>query len=195
MTSVFIVFHSMGGTTAKLAEAAFRGASEVAPTSMYRITGEEIHAGRFRQENLWEELDAADALLFGCPTYMGGPSSQFKAFADASGSRWGRQRWAGKVAAGFTIGSNANGDQGHTLIAFSLLAAQHGMIWCGLDLPGGSDPLGRNRMGTQLGVTARSEDGRVHEADLLSAHYLARRAATVAKRLSSCPVRPSPCWG
>ncbi|XUJ34422.1 flavodoxin family protein [Bradyrhizobium japonicum] len=57
---------------------------------------------------------------------MGGPAAQFKAFADASSYRWSQQRWADKIAAGFTTGACAGGDQLHTLTYFTILAAQHG---------------------------------------------------------------------
>jgi multimeric flavodoxin WrbA len=39
-------------------------------------------------DGAWEKLDAADAIVFGTPTYMGGPSWQFKRFADASSKAW-----------------------------------------------------------------------------------------------------------
>jgi multimeric flavodoxin WrbA len=122
-------------------------------------------------------VDAADAVAFGSPTYMGGPAAQFKAFADASSERWEGQRWADKVAAGFTVGACANGDQGFTLAYFSILAAQHGMLWCGLDIPGGLDKAGRNRLGAQVGLVALATEGEVDAADLATAQYLGRRLA------------------
>ena len=36
----------------------------------------------------WNALNAADAIIFGSPTYMGGPSWQFKKFADTSSKPW-----------------------------------------------------------------------------------------------------------
>jgi NAD(P)H dehydrogenase (quinone) len=35
----------------------------------------------------WAALDAADAIIFGAPTYMGSASAPFKAFMDATSSR------------------------------------------------------------------------------------------------------------
>lgn len=97
--------------------------------------------------------DVADALAFGSPTHMDGPATQFKAFADATSERWAEMRWADKVAAGFTTCSCANGDQGHTLAYFTVLAGQHGMLWSGLDIPGGVDPKGRNRVNKRRTAT------------------------------------------
>jgi len=147
-----------------------------------RIEAADMVGGRFVNKEVLKSADAADALAFGSPTYMGGPAAQFKAFADATSDRWTTQRWADKVAAGFTTGSCANGDQGHTLAYFTILAAQHGMLWCGLDIPGGTDPQGRNRLGSQSGLATHVVDGALDASDLATARYLGRRLAGAAAR-------------
>ena len=43
-------------------------------------------------------------------------------------------KWRDKVAAGFTNSGAQNGDKLNSLISMALFAAQHGMIWVGLDL-------------------------------------------------------------
>ncbi|MFC7421642.1 flavodoxin family protein [Iodobacter arcticus] len=192
MPSIVIIYHSASGTTAQLAEAIFAGAQELATPSIYRISGAEIIAGRFIDEAIWAQLDQADAIIFGSPTYMGGPSAQFKAFADASGERWSQRTWANKIAAGFTIGTLANSDQSSTLLYFSVLASQHGMLWCGLDIPGGYDEQGRNRLGTQLGIAAQSSDGQVNPIDLMTAHYLGKRVAQIALKMSHPSSKDTP---
>lgn len=186
VTRVAIVFFSATGTTAALAEAVRAGAAEVAEAVSCPIAADDIVGGRFRNEGVLAAADAADGLAFGSPTYMGGPAAQFKAFADATGDRWAERRWADKVAAGFTTGSSPNGDQEHTLSYFAVLAAQHGMLWCGLDIPGGHDPEGRNRLGAQLGVAAHAiADGAPDPSDLATARHLGRRLALVAGRTRS----------
>jgi multimeric flavodoxin WrbA len=35
-----------------------------------------------------QQLDSSDAIIFGSPTFMGGPAAQFKAFADATVAKW-----------------------------------------------------------------------------------------------------------
>jgi len=52
------------------------------------------------------------------------------------------------------------------------------MLWCSLDIPGGQDPTGRNRLGTQLGLTSQTPDA----ADLATAHHLGRRLALLSRR-------------
>jgi len=184
MPSVAIVYFSATGTTAALAEAIRAGAAGLLDVSIFRIAGSDIVDGRFRGASALELIDRADAVVFGSPTYMAGPASQFKAFADASADRWSSGRWKNKVAAGFTTGTCPNGDQSYTLTYFSVLAAQHGMLWCGLDIPGGYDEQRRNRLGTQVGLATESTDGKLAEADLLTAEHLGRRVALLTLRLA-----------
>lgn len=181
VTQIAIVYFSATGTTAKLSEAVRRGVATIADVTLCRISGDDIVAGRFENETVLRAVDAADGVAFGSPTYMGGPSAQFKAFADASSDRWGEQRWADKIAAGFTTGVCAGGDQFHTLTYFAILAAQPGMLWCGLDIPGG-EPAGRNRLGSQLGLATHPVDGVLPQSDMNTAEYLGRRLAEIAGR-------------
>lgn len=44
------------------------------------------------------------------------------------------QLWRNKIAAGFTNSGAMHGDKLHSLVTMALFAAQHGMIWVGLDL-------------------------------------------------------------
>lgn len=182
MPLLAIVYFSISGTTEKLAHALARGAAGMTEIALCRIMGDDIVSGRFQNEDLLETLDGADAVAFGSPTYMGGPAAQFKAFADASSDRWSKQAWANKIAAGFTTGACASGDQLHTLTYFSILAAQHGMLWCGLDVPGGEDPSGRNRLGSQLGLATHLVNGTLPQSDLVTAEYLGQRLARMAGR-------------
>lgn len=183
MPRIAVVFFSAIGATAKLADAVCSGAAEFAEPVLHRIHGSDIIEGRFRNEAMLQSLDESDAIVFGSPTYMGGPAAQFKAFADASSDRWSDGQWRHKVAAGFTTGTCANGDQGHTLTYFSILAAQHGMIWCNLDIPCGHDAQGRNRLGTQLGVVSQTIDDELLTSDLLTAKHLGQQVAILVNRL------------
>ena len=184
MSTVVVIYFSATGVTERLATAICEGASTLTDAATHRIAGSEIIDGRFRNEAALKLVDSADAVVFGSPTYMGGPAAQFKAFADATGDRWSERTWAHKVAAGFTTGTCANGDQGHTLAYFAVLAAQHGMIWCNLDIPGGYDPQNRNRLGTQMGVSSQQVEGSLPAADLLTAQHLGQQVASLALRLA-----------
>ena len=185
--SVAVVFHSGYGHTARQAEAVARGARLVPGTAVELINVDEL------SDEQWEILDRADALIFGAPTYMGSPSAKFKLFAEATSKAWGDNlRWKDKIAAGFTNSQNINGDKLNTLVAFAILAAQHGMHWVSLGLyPGwnmstaSADDL--NRLGSFLGAMAQSDGDASPEvappaSDLLTAEYLGRRVAEVAQQ-------------
>ena len=159
MATVSIVFFSASGHTAKLAEAVGKGVASVAgvKTNLIAISGDDITKGRYKNENVMAALDASDAIIFGSPTFMGGPAAQFKAFADATVERWSGQKWRDKLAAGFTVSGTPSGDKFSTLQYFQTLAMQHGMIWVGLgELP--AQPNGINRLGSWIGVMAESDE-------------------------------------
>lgn len=189
MHSIAIVYFSGSGHTAQMAEAVRRGAAAIAgaTVSLVPIEGQDIVEGRFRKEAVLEQLTNADALVFGTPTYMGGPAGQFKAFADATAGLWYQQKWAGKLAAGFTHSGMSGGDKLATLNYLALFAAQHGMLWVGnAELP--SVMLGKtgdvNRTGSYMGAMGFGSDKEVHAGDLATAEALGRRVAALAQRVA-----------
>jgi multimeric flavodoxin WrbA len=120
MTDIVVVYHSGYGHTQRMAQAVARGAG----AQLLAIDADgNLPAGG------WELLRAADAIVFGTPTYMGSVSWQFKKFADASSKAWFAQDWKDKIAAGFTNSAGMNGDKQGTLTTLFTLAMQHGMIW------------------------------------------------------------------
>lgn len=181
MKKVGVVYFTKTHVTGHLARALIDGLRESHQVSVLEhcIEGQEICEGRFQNQALLDDLVDCDAIVFGSPTYMGGASAQFKSFADATGDIWSRQLWAGKLAAGFTCGTAANGDQTGTLQYFVTLSSQHGMLWAGLDSAHGNNDAGINRLGCQLGVVAHSVDGQVHPADLATANYLGKRISAL----------------
>jgi NAD(P)H dehydrogenase (quinone) len=185
MSLIAIVYHSGYGHTARQAEAAARGALAVPGVTAALIKVEEA-------DRHWADLEQAEAIIFGSPTYMGSASAPFKAFMDASSRVWGAQGWKDKLAAGFTNSASQSGDKLATLQQLSIFAAQHGMIWVGLGLmPGNNSSAGRvddlNRLGSYLGAMAQSNADQGPEygptpADLKTAEHLGRRVAEAAKR-------------
>jgi NAD(P)H dehydrogenase (quinone) len=131
MAKIAVVFHSGYGHTARQAKAVEEGAASVAGTEVHAIA---ISAEGDLADGSWEVLAGADAILFGSPTYMGGPSWQFKKFADASSKPWFGQAWKDKIAGGFTNSASMNGDKFNTITYFVTLAMQQSMIWVGTGL-------------------------------------------------------------
>lgn len=123
--SIVIVYHSGYGHTGKIAEA-------VAEGGQGRLLA--IDAEGNLPEGGWELLAAADAIVFGSPTYMGNVSWQFKKFADQSSKVWIGQGWKNKLGAAFTNSASVAGDKQTTLYTMFTLAQQHGMVWVGTGL-------------------------------------------------------------
>ncbi len=181
-SNIAIIYHSESGTTEKLARSVADGidANDGTIATVCRIQGRDIVEGRFENKEILEVVSRSVAVIFGSPTYMGCVSAQFKAFADASSDLWTERKWAGKLSAGFTIGSNMSGDQLNTIQYLQILASQHGMLWVSLDMPGGYDPLGRNRLGAQSGLIAHTTDSNIDSKDRETAKYLGERVARLA---------------
>ena len=140
----------------------------------------------------WEALAAADAIILGAPTYMGGASWQFKKFADASSRPWYARAWKDKLFAGFTNSAAVNGDKQVTLDYLFHLAMQHGGIWVGNGLmPANSKAATRNDVnwiGVYSGAMAQSpadaSAGEMAPGDLETGRQFGQRVAAVAGRWS-----------
>ena len=108
---------------------------------------------------------------------------------DSTRPAWIPQAWRDKVAAGFTNSGAMHGDKLNTLVTLALFAAQHGMIWVGLDLFPGRTPDEPNRIGGWLGAMAQSDDVAPElspgASDLATAAHLGQRVAEIAGRLGS----------
>jgi NAD(P)H dehydrogenase (quinone) len=188
MSTVSVIYFSGTGHTTKLAEAVHKGAASVAgvKTNLIAISGDDINKGRYTNDEVFAQLDASDAIIFGSPTYMGGPAAQFKAFADASAGKWFGSAWRDKLAAGFSVSNSPSGDKFSTLQYFHTLAMQHGMIWIGL----GEMPMqanGINRLGGFGGAMAQAgqepTDVAPNAADKLTGELLGKRVAEYAVKL------------
>jgi NAD(P)H dehydrogenase (quinone) len=190
MSNVAIVYHSGYGHTQALAEAVAAGAREVAGTKVSLIPVAEAEARG-------AELDAADAIIFGSPTYMGGVSADFAKFKDWTSKRWMARTWHDKLAAGFTGSAAWNGDKHNTLYQFVTLAAQHGMIWVGLGLPAGNNHSkgsieDLNRTGASIGAMAQANADQgvegIAASDFRTMNALGKRVAEAALRWKAAPL-------
>jgi multimeric flavodoxin WrbA len=183
MPTIAVVYHSGYGHTQRQAQAVAEGAG---------ATLIAIDADGNLPEGAWEQLAAADAIVFGSPTYMGGPSWQFKKFADASSKPWFSSAWKDKLFAGFTNSASTIGDKTATLNYFMTLAMQHGGLWVGTGMmPSNTKAATRddlNWAGVWSGATSVSpSDASPNEmfaGDLKFAAEFGKRVAQAAMRWS-----------
>jgi NAD(P)H dehydrogenase (quinone) len=187
MSTVAIVYHSGYGHTKKQAEAVQAGAASVASSAQLIAIDAE---GNLSEES-WAQLAAADAIIFGSPTYMGSVSWQFKKFADASAKPWFSQAWKDKIAAGFTNSASMNGDKLSTLHYMFTLAMQQSMVWVGTGLmPSNSKAAQRNDINyvaSFAGAMAQSPSDSSPEegplpGDLETARLFGKRVAETAAK-------------
>jgi len=186
MVVIAIVYHSGYGHTEVQAEHVRKGAASVKGVETLFIKAEDAI-------NNLEQLENADAIIFGSPTYMGSVSAKFKEFMEVSSSIWFKQRWKDKVAAGFTNSHSLSGDKLNSLMQMAVFASQHGMIWVGqAELnqspdgePGKADAI--NRIGSFLGAMAQSENDTPEvtppSGDLKTAELLGERVANITIKI------------
>lgn len=190
MKTITIVHHSGYGHTARQAEAVAAGARRVPDVEVDLLDVASL------DDALWSRLLAADAIIFGAPTYMGSASAKFKAFMEASSKFWfamGAPNWQNKLAAGFTCSASQSGDKQNTLTELMVFANQHGMLWVSLGLPPGNnhskgsvDDL--NRLGSFSGAMAQANADQgadaMRQSDLDTAAHLGQRVAEQALRMN-----------
>lgn len=174
MTNVVVIYHSLFGHTKLMAENVAAGALAqlIEIDENGDITGAE-----------WDAMHAADAIIFGSPTYIGTVSWQFKKFIDHTSKEWFQRKWVDKIAGGFTISSSPSGDKLLTLQTMMIMASQLGMIWISQEL---LNRNGHNRLGSYVGVMAdcRSQDApdKIPAGDLETAKLYGERVARLTAK-------------
>lgn len=191
MATIGIVYFSGYGHTKKQAEAVAAGARKVAGATVSVFA---IDKNGDLPEGSWDILAGQDAIIYGSPTYMGGPAWQFKKFADASSKQWFANAWKDKIAAGFTNSASVNGDKFSTISYFFTLSQQHGQIWIGTGLmPSNAKKHGPNDINWTAGFAGAlavspsdaSPDEAPGSGDLETAKLLGKRVAEYAVKTSA----------
>jgi NAD(P)H dehydrogenase (quinone) len=191
-----IIYYSATGTVHALARAVAEGAEKAGANVRLRKVAElappeAINASpdwaRHRQEAAdvpeasLDDLDWADAVLFGTPTRFGTPSSQIKQFIDTTGPLWARGGLADKVYSAFTSSNTTHGGQESTLLGLGNVFYH----WGGIIVPPGyTDPV-QFKTGNPYGTSHRAGDGPPDDVALEAARYQARRAVTTAAALKA----------
>jgi len=204
LVEVAIIFYSRDGNTLKLARAAAEGVEQVpdtkaslrriretAPESVvsaderWRRTSEELTS---IPEATLEDLERADAVVFGSPTRFGNMCAQLKEFIDRTTSVWLEGKLIGKVGAAFTSTSTLHGGQESTILSMYNPMIHHGMIIVGVPYSetrlfnmeiGGGSPYGPSS------VSGPEADRPPTENDLAIARTLGKRVAEIARKLKS----------
>lgn len=189
MTKVAVIYFSGYGHNQKVADSVIEGIKSEGAEALDLKIGQD---GGLDDAQL-DQIDSAQAIIYGAPTYMGGPAWQFKKFADQSSKKWFTRAWQDKLGGGFTVSASQVGDKGQTMAYLQTLASQHGQIWVSLGLPpsnslaASEDDL--NRRGGSVGLMATapsdsSPEQAPFKGDLETAKFYGARIAKLAAKLA-----------
>jgi len=199
MINVAVIYYSSTGTNQALAQAVAEGAREVGGNVRVRLVSETAPDTAIDSNPKWrqfvdghesepraslDDLDWADAVVFGTPTRFGNVASQLKAFIDTAGGLWFQGKLANKVYAGFTSAQNNHGGQESTLLALYNSIYHFGGI---IASPGYTDKSvfasGGNPYGVSFGA---GPEGKLPDgATLAHARYMGKRVTELAAKLTS----------
>lgn len=196
--NVAIIYYSATGNVYRLARAIEEGAAEAGARTRLRKVRELAPEEAIKSNQGWydhsletqdvleaqlEDLEWADAYVFGTPTRFGNVSAQLKQFLDTTGGLWFQGKLADKVVSGFTSAQNAHGGQESTIISMYNVFMHWGSI---IVPPGYTDPVLFAAGGNPYGVSStdsQNGDG-PSEQELAAARYQGRRIAEKAIALA-----------
>lgn len=138
MAKILVLYYSMYGHIATMAQAVAEGARKVsgAEVTVKRVP-ETMSSDLFSQaggksdpgipEAKPQELADFDAIIFGTPTRFGNMSGQMRTFLDQTGALWASGALYGKIGSVFTS-TGTGGGQEHTITSTWTTLAHHGFI-------------------------------------------------------------------
>uniref|UniRef100_A0A0D9WIB1 NAD(P)H dehydrogenase (quinone) n=1 Tax=Leersia perrieri TaxID=77586 RepID=A0A0D9WIB1_9ORYZ len=197
---VYVVYYSMYGHVAKLAEEIKKGASsvegvevklwQVPETLSEEVLGKMGAPPRSEAPEITpQELAEADGVLFGFPTRFGMMAAQMKAFFDATGGLWREQSLAGKPAGiFFSTGTQGGGQETTPLTAVTQLT-HHGMVFVPVGYTFGAKMFDMETVhgGSPYGAGTFAGDGSrwPTEVELEHAFHQGKYFAGIAKKLKA----------
>jgi NAD(P)H dehydrogenase (quinone) len=199
---VLIVYYSMYGHIHKMAEAVAEGAREIDGTEVIlkrvpETLSKEVlgKMGAIEAQKAFshvpvctvEELETADAIIFGTPTRFGNMCGQMRQFLDATGQLWMKGSLVGKVGSVFTSSATQHGGQESTILSFHITLLHQGFVIVGLpytfqgqmridEITGGS-PYGASTIAGGSGERMPSEN------ELDAARFQGKHVATIASKM------------
>lgn len=188
-----VIYYSATGTTYELARAVEEGAESAGAEVRFRkvrelapdeaiATNQGWAAHRLETQDVPEatldDMDWADAIIFGTPTRYGLPTAQIKQFIDTSGPLWGAGKLINKFASSFTSTSTAHGGQESTILALNNTFYHWGAI---IVPPGYADPI-QFQAGNPYGASFVNSTGALKPDDVAraAARFQGKRVVDIA---------------
>jgi NAD(P)H dehydrogenase (quinone) len=197
MAKVAIIYYSQTGTTHKLAQGVEAGAldagaetrllkvKETAPGEVYGSIPswkQHIEETSDVSEATNEDLEWADAIIFGTPTRYGLPSAQLKNFIDQTGALWAKGALTNKIGSSFASAATAHGGQEATILSLNTIFYHWNMI---IVSPGYVEPS-QFAAGNPYGASFTSNNAQLDPDDvaLTAARLQGRRVAEIAAKFN-----------
>lgn len=199
MTNLAIIYYSATGHGTSMAQRVAAAAEAAGAEVRVRHVAETRDPASFAHNPAWtanyeatkdlptatgEDIEWADAVIFGSPTRFGSVASQLRDFLDGLGGLWAAGKLADKVYAGFTSSNTVHGGQETTLLTLYVTLMHFGGI---IVPPGYTDPL-KFVDGNPYGASLVSTHDNISEFDSATGDaldHLARRVVQTADRLSA----------
>ncbi len=200
---VLVLFYSSYGHMYQMAQSAVAGAEEVEGSEVKimrvpELLSDEVlgQIGALEAQKQWadvpvagpEDMEWADAVIFGIPTRFGNMIGQMRMFLDSTGPQWASGALVGKVGSVMSSSATQHGGQESTILTTQVTLLHHGMVIVGLpyayqgqttisEVSGGS-PYGASTITGGDGSRMPSEN------ELQAARFQGRHVAEIAGKLT-----------
>lgn len=168
---ILVVYYSRTGNTEQMARGVIEGAERVPGVATKLRKASEVSK---------EDLDMADGIVLGCPTYFANLPGEMKAIMDDWNWRM-KVDFTDKVGGAFSTAGGQVGGQGHVVVSLLLFMLNNRMIVAG--------PLYRNEVSGSIwgesgaaAITGPLDPG-VSDGELDGARRLGERIARITKKI------------
>jgi NAD(P)H dehydrogenase (quinone) len=174
---VLVAYYSLTGNTEKMAEGVVEGAKRLRGAAVSLKKADEVTK---------EDLQVADGIILGCPTYYGSIPGKMKVVIDDWSWKM-KVDFTDKVGGAFSTGGGQSGGKEFVTVSLVMFMLSNRMLVAG--------PLyGNDKTGSVWGEVGASAmtgplDPGVGEGELDSARRLGERVAQLAARLKSAETR------
>lgn len=191
-----VVYYSSTGTTHTMAEAAAQAGEKAGAETRLRRVAELAPREAIEQNEAWaqhlkdvsdvpeaslDDLEWADAVVFGTPTRFGNVAAQLKQFIDTAGGLWQEGKLTNTVFGGFVSTATPHGGHESTLLSLFTVVYH----WGGIVVTPGYTESAQFEQGNPYGGSHTSQNGDVPPDRLAlgSTELTARRVVQVAAAL------------
>lgn len=172
---VLIVYYSLQGNTQQMAAAVVEGVA--------RVDGVTARLRRV-EDCTREDLQAADGLILGCPTYFASIPGTMKLAMDDWNWKW-KVDFTNKVGGAFATGGGQTGGKEHTVISLLLFMLSNRMIVAGPLYESVERGTAWGEMGSSA-MTGPLDPG-VSDGQRDAARRLGERIARLARKMKDAP--------